>query len=166
MRFVNLARAQVLAIDSNQPISAVKTMDDLVEEEVGPRRLIASLLASFAGLALLLAVIGIYGVTLYSVTQRIQEIGIRRALGARQADILRLVLGHGFVLALAGTALGVAGAFFLTGVMKGLLFQVTAASPMRFAAISFLFVLVALVASYIPARRATRIDPMAALRTG
>ena len=112
LRFVNTVRAQVLAIDPDQPISAVKTMDDLVEEEVGPRRLIASLLGGFAGLALLLAIIGIYGVTLYSVAQRTQEIGIRRALGARQADIFRLVLGHGFLLALAGVAVGVAGAFF------------------------------------------------------
>jgi putative ABC transport system permease protein len=113
-----------------------------------------------------LAIIGIYGVILYSVTQRTQEIGIRRALGAHQADIFRLVLGHGFLLALAGVAVGVAGAFFLTGVMKGLLFQVTAANPTRFAAIAFLFVVVALAASYIPARRATRIDPMDALRIG
>jgi putative ABC transport system permease protein len=105
-------------------------------------------------------------VTLYSVAQRTQEIGIRRALGAGQSDIFRLVIGHGFALAVAGVAVGVAGAFFLTGIMKGLLFQVTAASPLRFAAIAFLFIVVALVASYIPARRATRIDPMAALRVG
>ena len=166
LRFVSAVRAQVLTVDRDQPISAVKTMDDLVDEEVGQRRWMAVLLGSFAGSALLLALIGIYGVTLYSVVQRTQEIGIRRALGARHSDILRLVLGHGFVLALAGIGVGVAGAYFLTGAMKTLLFHVNAANPVTFASVSFLFAVVALLASYIPARRATRIDPMEALRVG
>jgi ABC-type antimicrobial peptide transport system permease subunit len=139
-------------------------MEDLAEAEVGQRRLLAILLGSFAGVALLLAVIGIYGVIAYSVAQRTREMGIRRALGARQADILRLVIGQGLVLAVPGVVIGVCGAFALTRVMKSLLFQVSAADPATFAGVAVLFLLVALAASYLPARRATRIDPMAALR--
>ena len=107
-----------------------------------------------------------YGVIAYSVARRTQEVGIRRALGAQQADILRLVLRHGLALSLAGVAIGIGGAFALTRVMKGLLFHVTATDPATFAAIAILFVIVALAASYIPARRAARIDPMVALRIG
>jgi putative ABC transport system permease protein len=124
------------------------------------------LLGSFAGVALLLAMVGIYGVIAYSVAQRTREVGIRRALGAQQGDILRLVLGQGLGLSLAGVAIGIGGAFALTRVMKGFLFQVSATDPTTIVGVALLFVGVALVASYIPARRATRIDPMAALRVG
>ena len=164
LRFVGAVRAEALAIDRDQPIAAVKTMEDLVEEEVGPRKLTVMLLASFAGVALLLAVVGIYGVISYSVAQRTQEMGIRRALGAQPADILRLVMGQCLGLTLAGIAAGIAGALALTHVMESLLFQVSTTDPVTFVSVAVLFLLVALAASYIPARRATRIDPMAALR--
>ncbi len=162
--FTNVVRDDVRGIDRDQPVSAVRTMDALVDEEVGQRRLIVVLLGSFAGVAVLMAVVGIYGVISYSVTQRFQELGIRRALGAGQADILQLVIGQGLGLTLAGTAIGIGGAIALTRVMKNLLFEVSATDPTTFVGISLLFVLVALSATYIPARRATRIDPMAALR--
>ena len=135
-----------------------------MEEQVGQRRLLVILLGSFARVALLLALIGIYGIIAYSVAQRTQEMGIRRALGAQQSDILRLVVGQGFRLALAGVAIGIAGAFALTRLMTALLFHVSATDPATFAGVALLFLVVALAASYIPARRATRIDPMAALR--
>lgn len=166
LNFVNIIRKQVLDIDSSQPVSEIKTMDQLVEATLGQRRLTVILLGSFAGLALLLAMVGLYGVIAYSVARRTQEVGIRRALGAQQGDILRLVLRQGLALSLAGVTIGVAGAFALTRVMKNLLFHVTATDPATFAGIVVVFILVALVASYIPARRAARIDPMAALRIG
>ena len=164
LRFTKAVREQVRSVDRDQPVTLVRTMDDLVEEQVGPRRLLVILLGSFAGVALLLALIGIYGIIAYSVAQRTQEMGIRRALGAQQRDILALVVGQGLRLALAGVALGIAGAFGLTRLMTTLLFHVTATDPDTFVAVAVLFLLVALAASYIPARRATRIDPMAALR--
>jgi predicted permease len=164
LTFTGTLRRQVLALDPDQPISAVKTMDELVDEEVGQRRLLVGLLGSFAGVALLLALIGIYGVISYSVTERFHELGIRWALGARQADVLRLVMGEGLALTLAGIAVGIGGAVALTRVMKSVLFEVSPTDPTTFAGIGMLFVLVALAASYIPARRATRIDPMTTLR--
>ena len=139
-------------------------MDSLIEAEVGQKRLLVILLGSSAAVALLLALIGIYGVIAYSVAERTQEVGIRRALGARQSDILRLVISQGLMLALTGITIGVGGAFALTRLMKTLLFQVSASDPTTFAAVAALFLLAAVAASYIPARRATQIDPMAALR--
>ncbi len=164
LRFTNAVRDQVLALDRNQPIALVKTMDDLVEEQVGERRLLVILLGSFAGVALLLALIGIYGSIAYSVAQRTQEMGIRRALGAQPSDILRLVVGQGLRFALVGVIVGIAGAWGLTRLMKTLLFHVSATDPVTFVAVALLFLIVAFGASYIPARRATRIDPMTALR--
>jgi predicted permease len=164
LQFTRTIREQVQGLDRDQPITAVRTMDDLVEAEVGQRRLILNLLGSFAGVAVLLAVIGIYGVIAYSVAQRTHEVGIRRALGAQHGDILRLVVGQGFGLAATGVVLGLGGAFALTRVMKEQLFGVSATDPATFAGIALLFILVALAASYIPARRAARVDPMAALR--
>jgi len=157
-------RDQVQALDRDQTVAGIRTMDDLVEQQVGQRRLLTILLGSFAGVALLLALIGIYGVIAYSVAQRTQEVGIRRALGAQQSDILRPVMRQGLVLTLTGIAIGLVAAGALTRVMKTLLFHVSATDPATFAGIGALFLLVALAASYIPARRATRIDPMAALR--
>jgi len=122
------------------------------------------MLGTFAGVALLLALVGIYGSIAYSVAQRTQEMGIRRALGAQQGDILRLVVGQGLRVAIAGVIVGMAGAWGLTRLMKALLFHVSPTDPVTFMAVAVLFLLVALGASYIPARRATRIDPMAALR--
>ncbi|HLY16822.1 MAG TPA: ABC transporter permease [Bryobacteraceae bacterium] len=156
--------AQVRALDRDQTVAGVLTMDDLVEAEVGQRRLLTILLGSFAGVALLLALIGIYGVIAYSVAQRTQEVGIRRALGAQQRDILTIVIRQGLVLTLTGIVIGLVAASALTRVMGTLLFHVSATDPATFAGTALLFLLVALAASYIPARRATRIDPMAALR--
>jgi ABC-type antimicrobial peptide transport system permease subunit len=151
-------------MDPDQPAFEFKSMEDLTEAEGGQRRVILTLLGCFAGAALLLAVIGIYGVIAYSVAQRAQEVGIRRALGAKHADILRLVVGQGLALTLAGVALGIGGALALTRVMTSFLFQTSATDPVTFTGIALLFVIVALAASYAPAFRATRIDPMSVLR--
>ena len=164
MRFATAVREQVQALDRDQPLSDIETMDELVEAQLGQRGLLAMLLGSFAASALLLAVIGIYGVIAYWVAQRTAELGIRRALGAQQGDILRLVLGQGLGLALSGVLIGTAGAFALTRFMKGLLFQVAPTDPRTFVCVALLLLLVALAASYVPARRAIRIDPMVALR--
>ncbi len=166
LSFTIAVRGQVQEMDSNQPIADVQTMNDMVEAEVGQRRLLVILLGSFAAVALLLALIGIYGVVAYAVAQRTQEVGIRRALGAQQSDILRLVIGQGFILALAGIAIGLGGAFAFMRLMRALLFHVSTTDPATYVGIAVLFLLAALAASYIPARRATRIDPMAALRVG
>jgi ABC-type antimicrobial peptide transport system permease subunit len=165
-RFANTIRSQVLAVDHDQPIADIKTMDEVLAGTLGQRRLTMWLLGSFAGVALLLAVIGMYGVIAYSVAQRTQEVGIRRALGAQQGDILALVLSHGLRLAVAGVAIGIGGAFALTRLMKSLLFHVSATDPATFIGVAVLFIVVALVASFIPARRAAKIDPMTALRVG
>jgi putative ABC transport system permease protein len=162
--FVNAVRSQVLSIDRDQPVTAVKTMDEVLETSVGQQRLTLLLLGAFAGVAVLLAVVGLWGVISYSVAQRTREVGIRRALGAQQSDILRLIVGQGIGLTLAGVAIGIGGAFGLTRVMKGLLFGVTATDPATFVEVAGLFLLVALAASYLPARQAARIDPMTALR--
>jgi putative ABC transport system permease protein len=166
MKFANTIREQVLAVDHDQPVSELRTMDAIFEATLGQRRLTMLLLAMFAGVALLLATVGIYGVVAYSVAQRAQEVGIRRALGAQQADILRLILGQGLATVLVGIAIGAGGAFALTRVMKNLLFHVNATDPATFVGIALLFAMVALAGSYIPARRAARIDPMTALRVG
>jgi putative ABC transport system permease protein len=157
-------RDQVLAIDRDQPVSAVSTMDQLVEASEGQLRLMMALLGTFAGAAALLAIVGLYGVISYSVVQRTKEIGIRRALGAQRNDILSLVAGQVIGLALAGVLLGLGGAFALTRVLQDLLFQVSATDPATFIGIAILFVLVGIAASYIPARRAANVDPMVALR--
>jgi putative ABC transport system permease protein len=166
LQFAAALRKQVTAIDRNQPVSDVRTMQAVLDATLGERRLTMLLLGTFAAVAVILAVIGIYGVIAYSVVQRTQEVGIRRALGAQQSDILQLVLSQGFGLAIAGIAVGMGGAFALTRVMKSLLFHVSATDPATFFGIGLLFVAVALAASYFPARHAARIDPMAALRVG
>ena len=139
-------------------------MENVVEASEGQLRLMMRLLATFAGAATLLAMVGLYGVISYSVVQRTKEIGIRRALGAPRNKILVLVARQVIRLALAGVVLGIAGAFALTRWMQDLLFQVSPTDPATFFGIAILFVLVALAASYIPARRAAGVDPMAALR--
>jgi putative ABC transport system permease protein len=161
---VGAVRNQVLTIDQDQPVSDVSTMDDVLAANLGQRRLTMFLLGSFACVALLLAVIGIYGLIAYSVGQRTQELGIRQALGAERGQILQLVLSQGLSLALVGIAIGVGAAFALTRVLKNLLFHVSATDPVTFFTIALLFVIVTFVASYIPARRATLVDAMAALR--
>jgi len=157
-------RAQVQALDPDQTVASVQTMDDLVESEIGQRRLLVMLLGSFAAVALLLALVGIYGLIGYSAAQRTQEVAIRCALGAQHGDILRMIIAQGLALALVGIGIGLAGAFALTRLMTSLLFHVSATDPATFTGVALLFVLAALAASYLPARRATRTDPMTALR--
>ncbi len=166
LQFVSAVRKQVQSIDPDEPLSDVRTMDKVLDSTLGQRWLTTLLVASFAGVAALLAVIGIYGVIAYSVAQRTQELGIRRALGAQQSDILRLVLSHALNLAVPGVVIGVFGAFVLTRVVKSLLYHVSATDPVTFVVTGVLFVLAALAASFIPARRAAQIDPMTALRVG
>ena len=166
LSFANAVRGEVQKIDSDQPISDVKTMNAVIEAMLGQRRGVLWLLGSFAGIAVLLAVIGIYGLVAYSVAQRTQEMAIRRALGAQQHDILRLVLRQALVLALSGVVVGTAAAYALTRVLNKFLYGVTATDPSTFVLVAVLFVAITLIAGYIPARRAARIDPMAALRVG
>jgi putative ABC transport system permease protein len=154
LSFTGAIRAQVLAVDPDQPISDVQTMDDRVEAQVGQKRLLEILLGSFAAVALLLALTGIYGVIAYSVAQRTQELGIRRALGARESDILRLLISQGLALVVAGVSLGLGGAFALTRLMNTMLFQVSTTDPLTFALVAFLFLAAALAASFIPAQTA------------
>jgi putative ABC transport system permease protein len=164
LSFTRAIRQQMATLDRDQALTDVQTMEQRVDGQMGQQRLLVMLLGSFAGFALLLALLGIYGVIAYSVAQRVQEVGIRRALGAQHADILRLIVGEGFVLALSGVILGLSGAVALTRVISALLFQVSPTDPLTFAAIALLFLVVGSAATYIPARRAARIDPNAALR--
>jgi predicted permease len=164
LSLVAALRQAVWAVDRDQPISNIQTMEEILASEVSQRRLGMSLLAAFAALALLLASLGIYGVLSYAVTQRTPEIGMRMALGAQPGDVLRMVLGEGMRLVLLGLGIGLSASFALTRVMANLLFGVSATDPITFIAITLLLIVVALLACYIPARRATRIDPMVALR--
>jgi putative ABC transport system permease protein len=161
---IGAVRKEVAAIDRDQPIASVRPMEQLMYESVAQPRFRTFLLGLFAALALVLAAVGIYGVMSYTVAQRTQEIGIRLALGAQARDVLRLVVRHGLSLAVIGIAIGVAGALALTRLMSNLLFEVNATDPMTFVSVSILLALVALVACYVPARRATRVDPLVALR--
>ena len=157
-------RGVVAGVDKDQPIFAIATMNKIVSDGVSAPRLTLVLLGLFSGLALILAAIGIYGVISYSVAQRTHEIGVRMTLGAQRSDILRMVVGQGGKIALVGIAIGVVAAFALTRLMSGLLFSVSAGDPATFAAVAALLALVAILACYIPARRAIRVDPMVALR--
>jgi putative ABC transport system permease protein len=161
--FVPALRRELQAIDEDQPLYNIRTMDDVVRSSLGTRRVSMLLFSVFAGAALLLAAVGIYGVMAYSVTQRTQEIGIRMALGAQASDVLRMVVRQGMILVLIGIGVGVAGALGLTRVIANLLFGVNAADPLTFAAIALLLAFVALLACYLPARRAAKLDPMIAL---
>jgi predicted permease len=157
-------RKEIQAIDAEQPVANVRTMEDWLADSVGRARFSAGLLGAFSLVALLLAAVGIYGVMSYAVAQRTHEIGVRVALGAQGRDILRMVFGHGLTLAGIGLAAGLVGAFALTRLMSSLLYQVSATDPLTYAAISAFLLLVALLACYVPARRAMKVDPMTALR--
>jgi putative ABC transport system permease protein len=164
LSLANAARNEVWAIDRNLPVSNVKTMEQRLGDAIAQPRFSALLLGLFAALALLLAAVGIYGVISYMVEQRTREIGMRMALGASAGDVLKLVVGRGLALTLAGVALGVLGAFGLTRLISGLLYGVKTTDPLIFAAMPALLALIALLACYIPARRAAKVDPMIALR--
>jgi putative ABC transport system permease protein len=157
-------RSSLRAVDAQLPIYAVRPLDEIVAERSAERRLAALLIGVFATVALLLAAVGIYGVMSYAVAQRTQEIGIRMALGAEQEHVLRMVLRSGTVLAVSGIAIGLAAAFALARLIAALLFETSAADPPTFSVVPLLLFGVALLASYLPARRAARVDPMRALR--
>jgi ABC-type antimicrobial peptide transport system permease subunit len=162
--FAEMVRKQVLAVDPDQAVTAVKTMDDLVDQSIGQRRAIMLLLEVFGGIAVLLAVTGIYGVLAYTAVQRTSEIGVRLALGAEGRDILRMLLAESLAISGAGIVLGLIGSYSLTRFLKTFLFRISPADPATFAAIALLFAIVALAASFFPVRRAARIDPAVALR--
>lgn len=157
-------RCAIWAVNKDQPLASVWTIEGLVSRSLGGRRFNLILLAAFAAIALTLAGVGIYGVISFSTSQRTREIGVRIALGAARRDILKLIVGQGAVLTLAGVGVGMAAAFALTRYLSSLLFGVSATDPVTFAGVPILLAAVALLACYIPARRATKVDPMIALR--
>src|SRR5262249_36560537 len=152
------------AIDKDLPLYNIAPMKQVISGKMSDPLFYALLLGLFSFVALILAAAGIYGIISYSVTQRTHEIGVRLALGAQSSDVLKLVVGQGVKLALTGLVLGLVGAFILTRVLTSFLFEVSATDPATYALISLLLAVVALLASYLPARRATRVDPVIALR--
>jgi len=164
MRVVPSLVNAIHEIDANVPVSDIRLMSEVVAISTAERRLTMMMLMIFSVVALVLAAVGIYGVINYSVSQRTQEIGIRMALGAQRGDVLRMVVGQAMSLATAGIALGALGAFTLTRLMTNLLFSVKPGDPLTFLAVSILLAAVAALASYVPGRRATRVDPVVALR--
>ena len=157
-------RSVLREMDPSLPLTGVRTMDEVVNASMAMPRATGGVLVLFAGLALLLAAVGIYGVLTYLVSERTREIGVRLAVGATGPQVIRLVLGHGLALATAGLALGVAFAAALTRFMRGMLHDVRPLDPVTFTAVPVLLLVVAVVAGYLPAWRATRVDPVTALR--
>ena len=164
LNYVAAVRKEAQALDGNLAVANVQTMERLVSDSIAAPRFVMLLLGSFAGVALLLAGLGIYGVMAYSVAQRTREIGIRIALGSQSRDVLRLVVGQGMKLALVGVGIGLAASFGLTRLMSKLLFGVSPTDPLTFAAIVVLLLLTALLACWVPARRAASVDPLVSLR--
>jgi len=160
----NALREQVQVLDKDQPISEIRTMEWYLSDSMAQRRFNMLLLGAFAGLALILAAVGIYGVIAYTVTQRTHEMGIRIALGARGTDIFKLIFGQAMLTTAAGLVIGLGAALGLTRLLQTLLYQVTATDPVVFVSITLLLLLVAMAAAYIPARRAMRVNPITALR--
>jgi putative ABC transport system permease protein len=165
MAFVPVARTDLASLDRDLPLAGVRTMDEVIGRSIAERRFTMLLLATFACVAVMLAAIGVYGVLAYLVSQRTQEIGVRLAIGATPGDVVRLFVREGAGLTLVGVACGLAGALAVTRTLSTLLFGVTTTDPVTFAAVAGTLAIVALLASYLPARRAARVDPMAALRT-
>jgi putative ABC transport system permease protein len=163
-QLISSVRGVVKALDPDQPIYSPRTMDEIRAESVASERLNLTLLSLFAGIALVLAIVGIYGVMSYSVTQRTHEIGIRMAIGARPVDVFKMILGNGMKLALIGVAIGLVGAFWLTRFMATMLFGVEPRDAMTFASIPVLLITVALLACYLPGRKATKVEPTISLR--
>jgi putative ABC transport system permease protein len=161
---ISAIRGELRAMNPDLPLYSIKTMDDLVDESVAPRRFALALIGLFAGLALLVASIGIYGVISYSVTERTQEFGLRMALGAMRGDVLQMVLWRGLRMVAIGIAVGTLGALAVTRVLASYLFGVTGHDPVTFAAVAGISIAVAVAACAIPALKATRVDPMVALR--
>ena len=151
-------------VDKDQPVYDIMSMEQVLSKSVSSWRVYMQLLGVFAGMALILAAVGIYGVISYSVSERTHEIGLRIALGAQQGDVLKLVVKQGLVLTLIGVAIGLVSALALTRLIANFLFGVTATDPATFLIISLVLIAVALLACYLPARRATKVDPMVALR--
>jgi putative ABC transport system permease protein len=164
LRSVTAVRGAIDAVDPALPMARITRMQKLVDDSLGQRRLSTGLLGLFAGLALLLASLGIYGVTSYTVARRTREIGVRVALGAQRSEVLQLVLRQGMALSLTGVAVGLVGAFALTRLMTTQLFNISATDPATFATVTVLLTVVALAATLGPALRATRVDPITALR--
>jgi putative ABC transport system permease protein len=154
----------VQSVDPGIPVFAVRTLNEVVAKSLADRRFALTILAVFAGVALLLASVGIYGVMAYTFSQRTHEIGVRVALGAQRSDILRMALGEGMLLVAIGLGVGLIGAAIVTRFLRSMLFSVTATDPLTFASIALLLAAVALLACFIPAQRATQVDPLVALR--
>jgi putative ABC transport system permease protein len=154
----------VTSLDPNEVLSTVRSLDDVLSKSIGQPRFSARLFGLFAILALTLAGIGLYGMIAFSVSQRTNEIGIRMALGARPADVMKMILGRGLRLALAGTTLGLVASAGVAWLLRGMLFGIAATDPVTFIAVASLLIVVALAAAYFPARRAMRVDAMVALR--
>jgi len=163
--FVAAVRKEVQALDPNLPLFDVKTLTEHMRLALFPARIAATVLGVFGLVALLLSAIGIYGVTSYAVAQRTHEIGIRLALGAQLSDVLKLVLSYGLKLTIIGAAIGLIGAYLATRAITSVLYGVSATDPLTFVVVSVLLVGVALIACYVPSRRATRVDPLIALRS-
>jgi putative ABC transport system permease protein len=161
---LNLARSAVLATNKDIPIYRVFTMDEIVHQSYWERRFFGLFFAIFAGLALFLAALGLYGVMAYSVRQRTQEIGVRMALGAQAADVLRLVTGHGMRLIVVGLVIGFTGALASTRLLQSNLEGVSPRDPLSFTIVSLVLLTAGLIACYLPARAAMRLDPVEALR--
>jgi ABC-type antimicrobial peptide transport system permease subunit len=162
--FLDEVRQAVWSVNANLPLANVRTMQTVYDKSVARTSFTLVMLAIAGAMALALGLVGIYGVISYTVAQRQREIGIRLALGAQRGDVLQMVLKHGATMALVGVAIGIGASFAMTRLMSSLLFGVSAHDPVTFAAVATVLIFVALLACYIPARRATRVDPMVALR--
>jgi putative ABC transport system permease protein len=163
---VSTLRQQIYSLDKDQPLSNIRTMDEIISTSVGDRLLTTRMLGALALVALFLAAVGIYGIMSYAVSQRTHELGIRMAIGAQRWDVLKLVLRQGMLLTLIGIVIGLVGALAISRIIASLLFGITPTDSLTLAVVSLIAAIAALLACLIPARRATRVDPMKALRYG